>query len=242
MSLILNIEVTGKTGYVSLAQSGTCLDAIINENQMEHASFLQPAIKALLERNQINLNQLAAIAVSNGPGSYTGLRVGLAAGKGLAFALNIPLITVNTLLLMACATSMANGTVLQDAGHAASDTPARTGTLICPMIDARRMEVFFALYNENLQPVIEPSNAIIDELFLVSFLDNHFIIFTGSGSAKWQRITSHPNALSGPETNTGKAFAYMADKLLKQGMVSDLVNAEPFYCKEFYDSKSSTAG
>ena len=101
MSFIINIDTATEIATVSLAADGILLQSISNENQKDHAAFLQPAIKQLLINNQLKTNQLSAVAVVNGPGSYTGLRVGMASAKGLCYALNKPLITVGTLEFMA---------------------------------------------------------------------------------------------------------------------------------------------
>src|SRR6187401_413646 len=103
MALILSIDVSGKNGLIVLAQGDSIIDAETNHEPMNHASFLQPAIQSLLKKNNVELKELQAVAISNGPGSYTGLRVGLASAKGLCFALNIPLITLSTLEVMTIA-------------------------------------------------------------------------------------------------------------------------------------------
>src|SRR5215208_5364975 len=138
MSFILNIDTALETASVSLANNGRMLQSLVSESQKDHASWLHPAIKILLEKQGIGMDQLVAVGVSNGPGSYTGLRVGLSTAKGFCYALNIPLITIGTLKLMAFS-----------ARDEAED-------LICPMIDARRMEVYTAIYTGEMAELIKP--------------------------------------------------------------------------------------
>src|SRR5689334_17760726 len=127
MSLVLNIDTAVETASICLSEDRKILQVSINENQKDHAAWLSVAIQNMMINAGYRLNQLHAIGITIGPGSYTGLRVGLSAAKGLCYALNIPLITIGTLEMMA---------------FAAKDEPA---DLLCPLIDARRMEVFTAL-------------------------------------------------------------------------------------------------
>jgi len=127
----------------------------------------------------LQLKDIDAIAVTNGPGSYTGLRVGLSSAKGLCFALNKPLILLNTLEVMALA----------------SIEQPENSTLFCPMIDARRMEVFTALYDRNLSVVIAPCAMVLDNQSFIDKLANNKIVFSGSGSSKLQELNLGDNAI-----------------------------------------------
>jgi tRNA threonylcarbamoyladenosine biosynthesis protein TsaB len=254
MSLILNIDVSGKAGFVSLANNGIVIETITNENPMEHASFLQPAIKQIIGKNGISKNSIEAIALSNGPGSYTGLRVGLASAKGLAFALNIPLVTINTLQVMAMSAGMkieqnnSRNNINKtfpihideplDFENTGNSLPALAGKelLICPLVDARRMEVFFGLYNYDNEVIKQPSTAILDEGFMVHFPENFHIIFIGSGTEKLKKIITHSNASFLPECIWDKAFGILSYKFFRNNQFADINLAEPFYCKEFYDA------
>jgi tRNA threonylcarbamoyladenosine biosynthesis protein TsaB len=151
MSLILNIDTATDIAHVSLSQSGEMLDSITNNDQKEHGSFLQPSIQKLLKNNSLAIASLDAVAVSVGPGSYTGLRVGMASAKGICFALQKPLITINSLEIISYAALLEN-----------SHKYDLTNALLCPLIDARRMEVFTALYNQKLEKILEPQAMIID--------------------------------------------------------------------------------
>jgi tRNA threonylcarbamoyladenosine biosynthesis protein TsaB len=254
MCLILNIEVSGKTGFVSLAKNGIVIQTITNDNPMQHASFLQPAIKKIIGENNISINSINAIALSNGPGSYTGLRVGLASAKGLAFSLGIPLITINTLQVMALGAGMEiehsnsrnNANKIfpnfideskEDKQQGNTDhVKAGKKFLICPLVDARRMEVFFGLYNNENEVIIPPSAAILDEDFIFAFLKNSVIFFTGSGAHKLKKLINHSHACFLPETLWDKAFGKLSYNFFRNKTFSDINLAEPFYCKEFYDA------
>src|SRR6478672_10593007 len=129
----------------------------------------------MMEEAGISLQELDAIAVSSGPGSYTGLRVSMATAKGLCYALQKPLITVSTLKMMAVA---------------ALDTITE---LLCPMIDARRMEVFTAVYDHSLSEILSPVNIILEKESFKNLLEKHSILFFGNGSDKFKALISHPN-------------------------------------------------
>ncbi|MBA2250622.1 MAG: tRNA (adenosine(37)-N6)-threonylcarbamoyltransferase complex dimerization subunit type 1 TsaB, partial [Chitinophagaceae bacterium] len=141
MALILNIDTCTENAIVSLANNDVIIGTMNNSNQKDHASFLHTAIKNLLDKSGILISQLNAIAVTAGPGSYTGIRVGMAAAKGLAYALQIPLISLNTLEVIAMCS------IIQSENKDA---------FFCPMIDARRMEVFTAVYDQFLKEIIAP--------------------------------------------------------------------------------------
>ena len=134
MSLILNIDTALETAFVCLSNGNEVLQSSVNETQKDHATWLHTAITNLLQKTGHSVNELEAVAVSIGPGSYTGLRVGLASAKGFCYALNIPLIAISTLKIIALAAS----------------NEVQGATIICPMIDARRMEVFTLLYDIDL--------------------------------------------------------------------------------------------
>src|SRR5665647_1745116 len=153
MALILNIDTATESAIISISEKDKIIDSVTNSNQKDHASFLQPAIKNLLQKADLSINKLNAIAVTAGPGSYTGLRVGMASAKGLCYALKIPLITINTLEVMA----LSSLKQIHD-----------PSALYCPMIDARRMEVFTAVYDHHLTEIIKPCSMILDCLLYTS--------------------------------------------------------------------------
>jgi tRNA threonylcarbamoyladenosine biosynthesis protein TsaB len=180
MGLILNIDTATQTAQVSFAKDGKVLQSLTNELQKDHASFLQTAIQQLAKNISIALADVDAIAVTAGPGSYTGIRVGMASAKGLCYALSKPLIAINTLKVLTVAAQ-------QELNNAPE-------ILFCPMIDARRMEVFTAIYNNTLAEILPPCAIILEERSFLPQLQNNKIVFFGSGAAKWQTLCSHSNA------------------------------------------------
>ena len=220
MALILNIDTATETAQVSFAKDGIVLQALQNNAQKDHASFLQTAIQQLAKTAVITLNDVDAIAVTAGPGSYTGLRVGMSSAKGLCYALNKPLIAINTLEVLAA-----------DAIQRSNDD----AILFCPMIDARRMEVFTAIYNHDLTTALAPCAMVLDEHSFAEQLMQHKIIFFGSGAVKWQSICKNPNALFANVSNPANAMAALSNTYFKKQAFADLAYSEPLYLKEFQD-------
>jgi len=216
MSFILNIDTAIDIASSCLSKDGKVLQLVSNENQKDHAAWLHPAIAEMLNSDKLSMKDIEAVAITIGPGSYTGLRVGLATAKGLCYAMNIPLIAVGTLEMMAFAVK-----------NEATD-------LICPMIDARRNEVFMAVYNKNLQQIILPQSMIIDENSFVQLLSSHSILFCGSGSKKLQTMISNSNALFSNTIGNASHLAAISFACFRKKEFADLAYAEPMYLKEFY--------
>lgn len=223
MSLILNIDTAIDKATVSISKDGKILAYAVNEELKDQGAFLQPAIKTIAATAGINLEQLDAVAVVAGPGSYTGLRVGMASAKGLCFALNKPLITVGTLQLLASQAIYLSGA-------------ANKQILFCPMIDARRMEVFTAVYNISLDEVIIPCAMILNELSYGNVLLNNEIIFFGNGMAKWKNIATHPNARFLQIQSNPLFMSELSFKSFVNGHFADTAYVAPMYIKEFYNN------
>lgn len=223
MALILNIDTATENASICIAKEQQILGQMVNASQKDHAAWLQPAIQELLKQTGISIHQLQAIAVTKGPGSYTGLRVGMASAKGLCFALGIPFIAINTLKVMAKAVLDSNALL-----------PAKQPFLICPMIDARRMEVFTAIYQQNLQITMEPSAITLNEDGFSEQLLHHTIWFTGSGSLKYRSMQTHPNAYFNNIPFNTTHLAALANEQWQLQSFSDLVYTEPEYIKDFY--------
>lgn len=219
MSFLLNIDTSTSKAFITLSENELTIDTIYNYNQKEHAGFIHTAIEELLVKNNIKLPKLSAIVVSAGPGSYTGLRVGLSSAKGLCYALNIPLIAINTLEMLA------NDLINNTEG---SDT-----TLYCPMIDARRMEVFTAVYTHELLPIIEPQSFILDSDSFNSLLREKRILTTGDGSSKFHEIKSHPNLQELESYNLPYSLSQLGFKRFTNQEFNDLSTTEPIYIKDF---------
>lgn len=225
MSLILHINTSDTLAGVSLGSNGQVLAYCENDLQKEHASFLQPAIKRLLKAQRLTLHEVDAVAVVNGPGSYTGLRVGLASAKGICYALNKPLITINALKLMSKAAVMSMNKELQPL------------PLLCPMIDARRMEVFTAIYNSDLQTILPAQALVLTDESFVNILLQHEILFFGNGSAKYRTLTKHHNAHFAAEYVTTEALATLSEDAFSINDFANVAYSEPLYLKEFYNGQ-----
>jgi tRNA threonylcarbamoyladenosine biosynthesis protein TsaB len=218
VSIILNIDTAVEISSICIAENEVPIGVKINPSQKESAAWLHTAIKELIDEKNISLRQLNAIAVTEGPGSYTGLRVGMSTAKGLCYVLNKPLITVNTLKLMAFVARKAHG------------------ELLCPMIDARRMEVFAAVLDKELNFVLAPTNLILNESSFIEWLSKESIVFFGNGSVKFQGIMKHPNALfASIEANATSMVSLSYEKFLLREF-ADLAYAQPFYGKDFHSS------
>jgi len=226
MSWILNIDTSLETAAVTICCDGLIQGTRKNENQKDHASFLEPAIKSLVKEAGIQLNDLSEIAVVYGPGSYTGLRVGMSSAKGLCYALNKPLILLNNLEVLTTA-----------ALRKYNEIPARWTSLFCPMIDARRMEVYTAIYDGNLNIVMNPCALILNVQSYQDFLTNSGVYFFGDGSDKWKVLCDNKNAGFINIVYKEEAINQLSTQKLEQQLFSPLAYAQPLYIKEFYSTQ-----
>jgi tRNA threonylcarbamoyladenosine biosynthesis protein TsaB len=220
MPLILNIDTATENATISISQNENVINFLSSNNQKDHASFLQPAIKQLIQLNNFSIDQLNAVSVTIGPGSYTGLRVGLASAKGLCYALNIPLITLGTLEVMA----------LSVIKHI--EEPELY--LYCPMIDARRMEVFTAIYDYNLNEIITPCAIILEPVTFIKLIRENQIIFFGSGAQKFIDQSLHKNLKFYNAGLSTYALATISSKKFQEKIYTNLIYAEPLYIKQFH--------
>jgi tRNA threonylcarbamoyladenosine biosynthesis protein TsaB len=218
MALILNIDTATEMASISLCREGNPIALFKNNEQKEHAAWLHLAIAKMMQETGLGMSDLQAIAITSGPGSYTGLRVGMAAAKGFCYALGIPLITENTLKVMAlAATEQVHG-----------------DGLFCPMIDARRMEVFTAVYKSDLVELMAPTAMIIDENSFSEYLSNDKLSFFGGGSYKCKPLFTAPSAAF-IEINFDAGYLGILSFLrYLQQEFTDIVYSEPAYTKEFY--------
>ena len=228
--LLLSIDTATEFASISLTKEKELVAIKHNEDQKSHASFLQPSIEALCAENQINLSSIDAVAVTIGPGSYTGLRVGLASAKGICYALNKPLITLNTLEVMAWASIQ-----YYQQEHVSDDK--NETVLFCPMIDARRKEVFTAVYNQKLEEIETPAAQILDENSFKALLTNSKLVISGSGHAKAKDILSPNSHLSySTIVHSSIQLADLAYNHFRDGKFNNLAYCEPLYLKEFYST------
>lgn len=221
MSYILNIDTATETAGVCLSKDNKVLAVLSSIDQKSHASFIQPAIASLTEQTGVDLRDLSAVAVTGGPGSYTGLRVGMATAKGICYSLEKPLIVVNTLEVMAVA---------------AIENTSNEIKLFCPLIDARRMEVFTAIYNRLLQTTLAPQAMVLEEQSFADFLETGLVQFSGSGMKKLSEISGHPNARFADIQHHAGHLAQLSFKSFTNGHFTDLAYSEPLYLKAFFDT------
>ncbi len=224
MIRILCIETSLDYCSVSIIEDGKVIDSENINIKKSHSEFILILIKDLLKRIKISLNQLSAIAVSEGPGSYTGLRIGVSTAKGLCFSLDLPLLSVNSLDLMIYDVKKKN--------------LVESGSLLCPMIDARRMEVYTKIVKDDLIIIKDTHAKILSNNSFNSLLKFNKINFFGNGSTKFKKIIKSNNALF-IEKIIPEAINFdqiVHDKYL-EGKFEDLINFEPNYLKEYYFKK-----
>jgi tRNA threonylcarbamoyladenosine biosynthesis protein TsaB len=218
--MILLIDTSAETAFTGIALDGKLLAVAVNPNRQDHAAWLHPAIENLVREAGTRLQALKAVAITGGPGSYTGLRVSMAAAKGICYALQIPLIVENTLFVMARAMR--------------EEALSRAARLLCPLIDARRQEVFTAVYNPEGQTVLSPRTLILDKNSFDDFLKSGPVLFFGSGASKWKEINDSAQALFAPEPPLAQALADLSFVRYRAADFTGIHYAEPVYLKDFY--------
>ena len=221
MSIILCIETSTTNCSVSLSKEGETL--LLKEDystNYSHAERLHVFIEDILREGNLMRSQIDAVAVSKGPGSYTGLRIGVSAAKGLCYALDVPLISISTLEALAHQVKIKKG-------------------LIIPMLDARRMEVYSAIFDYNFQEIREVRAQVLNEVSFKTYLDKDVVYFIGNGVEKTKGLIQHPNAKfidsKFPSANEMGVLAY--DKY-KKNDIEDVAYFEPYYLKDFVALKA----
>lgn len=217
MALILNIETATPVCSVALSKDGQLIALEETRERLKHATHLTRFIEACLATAKVTMNELDAIAVSKGPGSYTGLRIGLSTAKGICYALDKPLIFVDT--LQSLAALMVQKTNLANA-------------YCCPMIDARRMEVYCNIFDQNLHP-IESTKALVVEqgVFDTYFDEGQTLIFAGDGAAKCQPVLEHTKAIFVALHASAKGMIELSQIAYQKKQFEDIAYCEPFYLK-----------
>ncbi len=232
MPLIIHIETSENICSVALSQGQKLLSYRQSEGERSHASQLTMLIQEVLDSCNKNVNLLQAVSVSKGPGSYTGLRIGVSVAKGLCYGLNIPLIAVNTL------EALCYGASQREFLNKLKLDPGIT-TLLCPMLDARRMEVYRAFFNTNFEYEIETAAEIIEKYTYRDILDKNQVIFFGSGSGKIQDLVAHPNAFFIPEVfPKARYLVPFAYKAFVDSKFENTAYFEPYYLKDFVATTS----
>jgi tRNA threonylcarbamoyladenosine biosynthesis protein TsaB len=215
---ILSIETSAKVCSAALHNKGQLITSAEVHVEQSHAARLAPLIDDLIKLSKLEFSQLQAVAVSSGPGSYTGLRIGVSLAKGICFALKVPLIAISTLELLA---------------HQMSKQ-VDSDTLLCPMIDARRMEVYSMVVTTDFKSVWPIAPQVIEVNSFHNLLEENKVLFFGDGAAKCKPVINHAHALfvDGVYPQASK-MGELAHAKLNAGEVEDLESFEPFYLKEF---------
>lgn len=223
--LILLLETATSSCSVALTENGKIIAVKEANEQNIHASHITLFIEELMKSTGKKYSDLKAVAVSKGPGSYTGLRIGVSTAKGLCYALDIPLLGIDTI------EAMAYGLLSQQ--------DIQESDLIIPMIDARRMEVYTGIFQKNLK-VIEPVNAkIVDEFSFDQFAGQNLILF-GDGSGKFKELFSAKNKMSFIDfTNSAADLNELAWRKFRNNEIENVAYFEPFYLKDFLITKST---
>lgn len=230
MSRILLIETATQVCSVALAEDSKLISLKETRVPNAHSQKLMPFIDEIIKDAGIKPGDLNAVAVSKGPGSYTGLRIGVSAAKGLCYSLDIPLIAINTLESMAY-------------GMREKYITAPGFYLFCPMIDARRMEVYYAVFCRKMYEIRETQAAIIEKSTFDSLLHSYKTIFFGSGAPKCKEVIKHENAIF--EDGFQPSARYMADQaeeIYEAQDFADTAYFEPFYLKNFIPGEPKVKG
>lgn len=225
MALILNIETATKNCSVSLAKDGkTIVLKELNDGAYSHAEKLHQFIEEVVKEAGVELSDLNAVAVSKGPGSYTGLRIGVSAVKGLCFALDVPLISIHTLTALSHAISITEG-------------------FIIPLLDARRMEVYSSVFNEKNELIRNVQAEIITDSSFEEYLSQHKCYFLGDGAEKCKEILNNTNAnFIGDKFPSANEMSELSFVKFKNSDFEDVAYFEPFYLKEFVAIKPKKKG
>lgn len=226
MSCILNIETSTNVCSVALSQDGVCLYEDVNMEGPSHAQVLAGYVKNAVSFADSHAIPIDAIAISKGPGSYTGLRIGVSEAKGVAYGRDAKLLSVPTLKLLTVPILLEHEELPEDA-------------LLCPMIDARRMEVYCALYDRALNEVVQTQALVIDSDSFKDYLDKQPIYFMGNGADKCVETIQHPNAhFIKNIVPRAKNMIPLAEMAMAKEQFEDVAYFEPFYLKEFVATKS----
>ncbi|MBP3725681.1 MAG: tRNA (adenosine(37)-N6)-threonylcarbamoyltransferase complex dimerization subunit type 1 TsaB [Bacteroidaceae bacterium] len=221
MAVILNIETSTTVCSVALSRDGQCVFSRRNDDGGQHGTLLGVYVDEALQHAKVHLLTLDAVCVSKGPGSYTGLRIGVSLAKGVCYGQQVPLLAVPTTEVLCVPLLLYRHDI---------DTSA----LFCPMIDARRMEVYSALYDAALRPVREVEADVVTADTYRPWLDEHVVYFFGNGAAKCKEVIAHPNARFIEDiVPDAKHMFPLAEKRYWAQQWEDVAYFTPFYLKDF---------
>jgi tRNA threonylcarbamoyladenosine biosynthesis protein TsaB len=221
-NLIVHIDTAVAHSCVALSIEEKIVASRFSTEPKQQGAFVQEAIEQLFTGTEYSLQQIAAVSTVAGPGSYTGLRVGLASAKGMCYALDKPLITLNTLDLMAKTMYL--------------QVEDQSDVKFIPMIDARRMEVFTAVYDGKLKRVIDLVAMIVDENSFKDLIDNNKCYFNGNGASKFLALIKNRNTVFLDNHDLLPAMALLAYEKFLSSSFANLAHSEPFYTKDFHSS------
>ena len=226
MALILNIETATHVCSVSLAKNGKPIETRESREDRSHARLLTQFIREILDAQNLVVSSLDAVAVSKGPGSYTGLRIGVSSAKGLAYGAGISLLGINSL------EALCQAVMREHPDECTADTSREI--LLCPMIDARRMEVYMALYDNSGKTVKETRAVIITPDTFGPYTDRNTVLVFGPGAAKCREVLDHPEIrfIDGVEPSAENMIE-LSEKAFKNRVFEDVAYFEPFYLKDF---------
>jgi tRNA threonylcarbamoyladenosine biosynthesis protein TsaB len=223
MALILSLETSTDVCSVAIHNEGTLLHEKIIREPQAHAAKLAPLIQETLRDTNIQISQLSAVAITSGPGSYTGLRIGTSTAKGICYAANVPLIAIPTLEVLAFQARQ----------------QADSNDLLCPMIDARRMEVYCQVFDRHLNAISRVDARVIDGTSFAELFAVHNVLFFGNGSEKCRPVLISERARFIENiVPLASALGVIAAQKLKNGSLENLENFIPFYLKDFVAKKA----
>jgi tRNA threonylcarbamoyladenosine biosynthesis protein TsaB len=225
LSIFLYIDTAGEKAIVAISENQQLLAIEQNLMPNTHASFVQVAVEKLVSKLNISMHSFDAIVVTMGPGSYTGLRVGLASAKGFAYALNKPLIGISTLSLLA---EQAKSFEIFD--------KLSNQVQIFSMIDAKRMEVFGAIYDKKNALLIESQSIILDESFFEHLLKKGPVLCVGNGATKAKEVLTHPDLYFFEESYGIYELMKLAALKWELQEFEDIAYSKPAYLKDFYQA------
>ncbi len=227
MPCILHIETSTRVCSVALSQDGTCLTEEEEKNGPSHATVLAPFVREALSFADSHAIPLDAVALSEGPGSYTGLRIGSSTAKGICYGRGVKLIAIPTLKIMCTPVLLYHEEIVEE------------DAWLCPMLDARRMEVYTSVYDRSLNEIEPTQTKILEENSFQDLLDKKPIYFFGEGAKKFQGLTQHRNARF--IENIYPSARYMqplAELAMAKEDFADVAYFEPYYLKDFIAGKS----
>jgi tRNA threonylcarbamoyladenosine biosynthesis protein TsaB len=235
MACLLHIETSTQICSVALSIDGNIIAIRESSEDKSHATLMSSFIDEMLKECQLDISNIDAVSVSKGPGSYTGLRIGVSLAKGICYALEKPLISVSTL------EALALGIKNNFEKHIANSD--KSAYLFCPMIDARRMEVYTALYNSKNEIIKDVNALIVEPNSFDTYFENHKIIFFGNGAAKCKTSLQHSNAIFIDNIETSAAnMISIAERKYQEKNFENTAYFEPYYLKDFVAKMPNVKG